>query len=219
MFAGVLQISVAGMSLKWLTSLILHQFCSHPNHHLAKGQSMFFLPFTFSSCTVHRKNEERERERERERDVSSCFSLKHKLLGQLNSGAKVSVDAHLDYGQGLWRCVEGCNWGWWFGWANLELEDKVGANFRCVSLCQQEDRCCGCCPWCNVCYHTPHCSWDTTGMWQSASGKCWRPWFWRYHYFLSSHTFCKCLLKYSKICCWLLYTWWNCSWSVEHQWG
>jgi hypothetical protein len=102
MFAGVLQISVAGMSLKWLTSLILHQFCSHPNHHLAKGQSMLFLPFfTFSSCTVHRKNEERERERERERDVSSCFSLKHKLLGQLNSGAKFSVDAHLDYGQGL----------------------------------------------------------------------------------------------------------------------
>ncbi len=45
MFAGVLQISVAGMSLKWLTSLILHQFCSHPNHHLAKGQSMLFLPF------------------------------------------------------------------------------------------------------------------------------------------------------------------------------
>jgi hypothetical protein len=39
---------------------------------------------------------ERERERERERDVSSCFSLKHKLLGQL-----ISVDAHLDYGQGL----------------------------------------------------------------------------------------------------------------------
>jgi hypothetical protein len=71
MFAGVLQISVAGMSLKWLTSLILHQFCSHPNHHLAKGQSMLFLPFTFSSCTVHRKNEERERERERER----CFFL------------------------------------------------------------------------------------------------------------------------------------------------
>jgi hypothetical protein len=42
-----------------------------------------------------------KRERKRERDVSSCFSLKHKLLGQLNSGAKFSVDAHLDYGQGL----------------------------------------------------------------------------------------------------------------------
>jgi len=76
MFAGVLQISVAGMSLKWLTSLILHQFCSHPNHQLAKGQSMLFLPFfTFPSCTVHRKNEERERDRERERERERCFFL------------------------------------------------------------------------------------------------------------------------------------------------